>query len=355
VRCNSGTLQISYRNFLERIGYWSIPAGISLTVFKRKLIKDNDLKLVEALKSKIYSHVTFYALAFKECKFAFINSDLVEYRTNSYDLSHSETDHWTNYSSKQNLSDHYFWLKGFVEHLNLLEQQDAIEANFLGKSIDIGHFNHRLPLLEHMINMIIKQVSEDLIGKSKIEINQEEFVMVMQYITRFAPEYEHFLGKLKQIKFEDTINDKSRLEQLEILSKNWSEENWKYPYRRFFDSRVGSLMIFDTPLGWIALPEETNSCRGDVPQIKWLEEVMYGIEYPPLEGVYIGQNKEDLFTAIQLNTPRLSSLEFVSQFQLVPAGYKSSISRANNQTLLRRFWNLLPLKMKIKIKQKLIQ
>lgn len=66
VRCNSSILQISYRQFLERMGYWSIPAGISLTVFKRKLINGRDLQLIKELKSKIYSHVTLYALAFKD-------------------------------------------------------------------------------------------------------------------------------------------------------------------------------------------------------------------------------------------------------------------------------------------------
>lgn len=69
-------------------------------------------------------------------------------------MAHNETDHWSNFSSKHNLSDHYFWLNGFIEHVKLLEREGAIESNFIGRSIDIGHFNHRIPLLEHMINMI---------------------------------------------------------------------------------------------------------------------------------------------------------------------------------------------------------
>lgn len=345
VVCFAEELEISYGEFLERMGFWSIPAGISLTVFKKELISEKYLSIIKGLKSKIYSHVTFFALIFKDEKFAFINTDLVEYRTNTYDVNHSSTNHWTNYSSKLNYHDRFFWLNGFIEHLELLEKNDAISSNYIARSLDIGHFNHRIPLLEHMLTMLIDQTILDLEGESIIQMSNSEVLEVLDYFVKKAPELTGFYQLIRSnVTSNDSTNEK--LKELTKLKDNWSNERQSYPFRRYYYGRVYGFFIYDTPLGWLALSQSPYQRYNEIPMVKNLQEMLMGIDFPKVNGVHSSQNREDLYVKISGNVLEPEAISEILEFQRVPILFKSVESIEFRKNLLFRVWHVLPERLK---------
>jgi hypothetical protein len=346
VQCFHEEIQIPYQEFLERIGYWSIPAGISLTVFKGDLISEKSLSLVMNLKSKIYSHVTFYGLIFNRKKFAFLNVDIVEYRTNLYDVSHSTTDHWTSNTSRLKVHDRYFWLNGFLDHLILLEENNAINSDYLSRAIDIGHFNHRLPLLEHMFGMFVDQILFDVQNLSKIPISDIEVKEILQYFQRKEPSYIGYYQEIRLILFGDKDLE-AKIESLMEIREKWNIERTSYPYRRFYRSRQHGFFIFETPLGWLALPPKGSGLNNGVPGIQNLGDMLLGIDFPNVNGIETGTSKEELFEKIRANQMSRESLQEMSGFQLIPIHYKTNELQKEPTNLVRRIWNNLPLRLKI--------
>lgn len=352
VICSSQELSLSYKSFLERLGFWSIPAGISLTVFKRALINEDKKNEVQLLKSKIYSHVTFYALIFKEANFAFINLDLVEYRTNLYDVSHSSTNHWTDYSDSQGLSDRHFWLDGFVSHLNLLEKHSAIESDFLSRALDIGHFNHRIPLLEHMIEILFDQVEKDLAGSSRRKISFEEFNRVTEYLERNAPSYSALLSSMKVLISSSSVPNKAKQNFLKLKSR-WVNDRQSYPYRRYFRGRVYGYFVYETPLGWLALEQAGIDRINLAPEIKYLNQLLLGIEFPNVDGIYTGQTKMELLDQIKNKFLKKEQLLEIERLQIVPNTFKTFENKKRPKSSLLRLWDRLPLRLKVYLKSKL--
>jgi hypothetical protein len=350
VLCFSEEVQMPYHQFLERIGYWSIPAGISLTVFKAELISEKSLSLVMNLKSKIYSHVTLYGLIFNQKKFAFLNVDIVEYRTNLYDVSHSTTNHWTSYTSKLKVHDRFFWLNGFLEHLILLEKNGAINSTYLSRALDIGHFNHRLPLLEHMFSMFVDQVLLDTQSQSKIPISNFEIKEILDYFQTKEPSYIGYYEEIRLILF-GSQDLKTKIEKLTQIRENWSIERASYPYRRFYAARIYGHFIYETPLGWMALPPAAAGSHHGTPGIRNLGDMLLGIDFPNVIGIETAQSKEELMVKIREIQMTSETLEKMSGFQLIPSQYKMNELQKRQKSLLRRVWDVLPLRMKIYLRE----
>jgi hypothetical protein len=353
VICFEERLVLPYEQFLERVGYWSIPAGISLTVFKAELISEKSIDLVQNLRSRIYSHVTLLALVLKGKDFAFINTDLVEYRTNLHDTSHQTTDHWTSYSSKKNLNDRFFWLNGFIEHLKFLEENKAINPNYLSMALDIGHFNHRLPLLEHMLGMFIDQILIDIREDSIIPLSYDEASELLDYFEEKAPT---LIGYFQFIRYN--LSNKSslrkKIQEMEELKSKWERERASYPFRRFYDGRIYGYFIYDTPLGWLALPQRSQGIVNGVPAVENLEGMLLGIDFPHVEGTFTGDTKEDLLMKVKENVLERVSLPELIKFQLVPVKAQMGNNLSNSQNLLKIIWSRLPLRLKIYLRNSIL-
>jgi glycosyltransferase involved in cell wall biosynthesis len=344
VICEDETLVCSYSDFLERIGFWSIPAAISLTVFRGDLINNQLINQVSQLKSKIYSHVVLYALMFSRKNFAFINSDLVAYKTNSYDLNHTETDHWTNYSSVLDLPDRYFWTLGFVEQLQMLVDHGAISKNFLARSIDIGHFGHRPPLLEHSLNIYLEQLERDLLKKSKICFSAEQSNLFLEYLERVEPQMVGICRNLKQV-VNDSENSQAALANLYNIKEEYFNSQNSYPYHRFYRARIYNHFIYETPLGWIALPQIATSNEGPVLVPSGLLEMLLGIQFPKVENIFHATTLPKVLEMIKSHIMTNQELNASKKFQHDGINYKSQNQLAK-QTLLRKIWKKLPPRLK---------
>lgn len=357
------SLEMRYSQFLERCGFWSISAGISLTIFKRELLIPEILQEVQSFKNKIYSHVTLYARLFRDAKFAFINHDLVKYRTNDFDVKHNTADHWTRYSKSQNVFDRFFWTKGFIEQLRWLEESGSISKNYLSKTLDIGHFNNRLPLLEHIITLLINQIENDAFKTSAIPISSDELNEVLIYLERLAPNYVNVYDQLINIKLDIISNSRLARKNIMNLKNSWNNYMQAYPFNRFYIQTYNGYFVYNTPLGWLALPFQTNTSLHGVPQVANLVEMLRGIDFPSIEGVFVSSSYEGLIEELKNLKMNSETLRYMMTFHSIPEQFQfNSMAAFNSPLLLKlsrntavlRVWSFLPLRIKRYIRQRIL-
>lgn len=356
-------LEISYRNFLERMGYWSIPAGISLTVFKKTLLDFEVLKTILELKSKIYSHVTYYACIFNNSNFAFINNDLVKYRTNTYDVQDKTTDHWVKYSEKLGFFDRYFWTKGFIEHLVFLQNKGILDSDYLSKAIDIGHFNNRLPLLEHIISLTIDQLEKEIYGYARIPAKIDEVRFIVDYLSRNAPEYRQLLDDI--LLYFDKKNKKTKINKNEFANfkSDWDLYMQRYPFHRFYRAVINGRFVYETPLGWLALIQKTTKSKFGVPQIESLDAMLRGVDFPRVENILTDDTYEGLSKKILVLQLTERDIDANLSFHTLPEIYQhqnrlkvqSNLGKIFLQSrLMTAVWRFLPVGLRLKIRARLM-
>lgn len=281
VFCRTEILEIPYSDFITRMGFWSIPAGLSLTVFKRELLTDKIMHQVEANNSPIYSHVVAFALAFKDAKFAFINEDLVHYRTNSHDAERDGV-HWNGYANSRGHYYRYPWTLGFVRHLKLLESEGAISKDYLARAIDITHFGSRFVLLDVVTNLFLEQLIMDIIHESKMPMNRVQIQEVVEYLEIVDPPASE-IWKLALCVPE--IISKSRYKRskfaanLHLVRESIKDNQTLFPYQRFYRGAIDGHLIYDTPLGRLQFPPNTSPVR-KLRLADYLNTALQGIEFP---------------------------------------------------------------------------
>lgn len=251
---NKDELKINYKQFLERTGYWSIAAGISLTVFKNNLNNFDFLKTITKLNSPIYSHVTYYAYIFNNKEFAFINYDLVLYQTNRHDVIKIKKNHWEEHSKEQKYFYRYPWTLGFIRQLKLLEEEGIVGSEFFDKILDISHFGRRFKLAENSLSLLIDQRLYELQYPKSIKIKTGELIEILEYyqdhLPRFARTYELLLLTADSNKeMNNKVKTQKLTEHLKFLKQSWDRLPF-YGYYRFLKNHF---LYFDTPLGWIAI------------------------------------------------------------------------------------------------------
>lgn len=281
VFCRSGFLEISYADFITRMGFWSIPAGLSLTVFRRELVTEQIIRYVETNESPIYSHVAAFSLAFKDAKFAFINTDLVQYRTNSHDAVR-DGNHWGEYSRSQETFYRYPWTLGFIKHLKLLQAEDAISSDYLARAIDVSHFGSRFMLLDVVIDLFLEQLIMDIMHESKIPMKSEQVYEIIDYLEIAQPSATE-IWKIA-LSTPDAFS-KSRLERsglaarLHLLRKILIDNQTLFPYQRFYRGAIDGHLIYDTPLGRLQFPPYASPVRR-LRLVEYLNTALQGIEFP---------------------------------------------------------------------------
>ena len=364
ISLNSDFLAIDFDKFLERLGYWSIPAGISLTIFKNNLHNYDFMKKIEQLNSPIYSHVTYYAKIFKEKKFAFVNSDLVNYQTNSHDVLPTKNNHWKKYSRSQNFFFRYPWTLGFIEHLLILENNNAIGENFLENVLDISHFGRRFKLAEKVIELIFEQRILELQGITKIKINDEEMYKMLSYLERKIPRYARSYELLRETSGSHKNNRKRALKLLENHLRAMRYAGERLPFQGYFRFIKCNFLYYETPLGWLAIKPNLADIDlkyidrkfdvGDLSRplnnsIKW---ALNGLEIP--KGFeYHGETLQDLEkTLVTLGHIKSSDINSELQFFLSPEKYASQNYIPKSR--MRNIWNYLPLSLRRVIKKILL-
>jgi hypothetical protein len=262
IKLNKEILEITYEEFLLRTGYWSIPAGISLTVFKNNLNDFDFMKEVFLLKSPIYSHVTYYAYIFSKVKFGFVNFDLVHYQTNRHDVLPKKSNHWFKYTQNSAIFFRYPWTLGFIRQLKLLEEHKIIKESFLDNALDISHFGRRFKLSEKVIELVLDQVILELSTKQKNIMTKDELDETLRYLEIRIPRYSRTFELIKTVKNEK--NSYSRKHNLAKLTKHRSAiefANNRLPFHGYYRFIRSQYLVYETPLGWIAVKPNLDNLQ----------------------------------------------------------------------------------------------
>jgi hypothetical protein len=232
----------------------------------------------------------------------------------------------------------------------LLEKNNAINSTYLSRALDIGHFNHRLPLLEHMFSMFIDQVLLDVQCQSKIPISSVEVKELLDYFQNKEPSYIGYYEDLRSILFgyQDV---KTKVERLEQIREKWNIDRESYPFRRFYAARLYGHFVYETPLGWLALPSSDSEPNHGTPGIRNLGDMLLGVDFPNVTGIETGRTKEDLIVKIREIKMTNQALEKMSGFQFIPSLYKMNELKKRRRSFLWRIWKVLPLRLKIYLRE----
>jgi hypothetical protein len=275
VDCQNGHLEMSYSDFLNRIGCWSIAAGVSLTIFKKKLIDNTMIDLVNEIKSPIYSHVVLYALLFEKARFAFVNHDLVLYRTHRNDIELGPASHWKNYSESNNHFFRFPWTLGFIRHLKMLHDKSILPIDYLSSALEMSDHGHRYQLLDNMIDMFLEQLESDLMQETAIPMKNSEIIEILTYFEIVAPELSTTWRFVRDVTETESLPRKSRInsaKQMRKQRRSLSTAIHRFPFNRYYRGLFYQHVLFETPLGWIAFPQ--NSEKIDI------TDALLGIEFP---------------------------------------------------------------------------
>lgn len=335
IDCPSETLDLTYEEFLERMGFWSIPAGISLTVVRREDLLRN-LDLVSDRQEKIYSHVALYALALRDKKFRFINQDLVLYQTNLYDVESHTADHWEIYGSTIQMFYRYPWTLSFIRLLKLMREEGAIGDTYLSKALDVGHFGNRFLLLEAVLGFVIDQLINDLSASSTIPMKVEELVEIVDYLEKSDPTYTYIYRTLRLIAHPNyqQKGSRNRLKaKLVQISLDLQSHLAQMPYSRFYRRVYGHHLVYDTPMGWIAIQPVNTLLRSA------LDDALIGIALPEYLELK-GRTWEELRHKIDKQKSTAPNISGRVDLSLLGSNYQ--ISYLRKRSLLRRIWGRLP-------------
>jgi hypothetical protein len=355
ISMNVDELQISFNNFIERTGYWSIAAGISLTVFKNELNNLDYLSEIVDLKSPIYSHVSYYIGIFHDKKFAFINQDLVRYQTNRHDVIASKKNHWKNHANNAGYFYRYPWTLGMVTQLKFLEAKNLIKGSFFDNILDISHFGRRFKLAENLIAMLIEQRILDLENNVKIKMTYQQVEEIVGYLRIHVPRYTRTYELI--LSTNDQKSRSSRKKSILNLNNhlNFLNQSWtRLPFHGFYRYTKSNLLYFETPLGWIAVKPnlinvgseyvENGTLATELLSKSLSDSLIYalnGLEIP--QGFnYHANTSTDLEKLVKENhDDKEINQELANAFFLAPEKYAGKVYE--DATRARLIWNRLPL------------
>lgn len=353
---------IEYSDFLCRMGFWSVPAAISLTIFKNELNNFGLLNEILALESPIYSHVTYYASIFKNRNFSFINEILVDYQTNRHDVLKKSKNHWQEFSKVQQNFFRYPWTLGMIRQLKYLESAGAIEKNYLAHALDISHFNKRFRLVDQMILMLFEQILLEISNKKIIKISRNELEEIIAYISVSEPRFARYFELFRRIKMYEKQSIPNQLYiEFESHQKIFAKSLERMPFHAYYRNYRFGFLIYETPLGWLGIqPNLEHVAMSEVDGkskeyilmenlISTLTFALAGLKIPS-NFIHHAKTEKDLVHILEesrrdleINYIVFNSLRESTEF------YGYSIHQ--NSTRARRVWNGLPLFLKRAIKR----
>jgi len=154
-----GVTLMSMSDIIAVYGFWFVPSGFSVTIFRRALF-DQYIYREHLDISPIYSHVSSFIECFSAQPCAVVGSALVWYRTNLSD--EKGDDNWHRLSHVKGHCQNFPWTLGFCTLLARLLDKSKIDYNVLKVAIDQ---NHRSRFVWHMLAM------DMIVGQCRCDIN----------------------------------------------------------------------------------------------------------------------------------------------------------------------------------------
>ena len=254
LRLSNHLVEIPFKEFLKRAGFWSVTAGFSTLVFR---VSKFDLNFFLSLHSKelyIYSHVTALAKSFCHGKFLVVDSPLVKYRENSFDNDSSVSDqksrHWVNYSEKRNTFYAHIWTNSFLEQINILEELDIFELKDLNVTMEQSHNGYRFFISEHILINFLEQLIYERKNLKAKKMQEREIDRFVYLLNKVDSELGIFAG-LALIQIGSNQDFRVRRITTDLAVSRNQLERRKFPLHE-------DMAAFNTPYGLVWAPIELN-------------------------------------------------------------------------------------------------
>lgn len=246
------------RSFIQRAGFWSIPAGFSTLVFKRIQFDVRFMKGLIRDNLRIYSHVTTLLYSFSGKKFKAFATPLVNYSSNSFDdespSQEVKSEHWEAYGKKVNRFFRDPWTFSFVKQLSILQDKQVYTPKELFMTLDQGHLGSKFFVFESILGFLIDQRIYELQNPSHLKMTNEEIASVCRFL-------EGGSAKAKQLarKAFEALEKHLQLDDLIILRNEFFVGNSQISNRKVVEICGGS--VYETPLGFIWSPFQVDLNR----------------------------------------------------------------------------------------------
>jgi hypothetical protein len=152
-------LETSYRKFITSSGYWSVGAGISLHVVRKKYIQERHTKEILKLNSPIYSHVALFLEAFKNATFVFVNKPLVIYHKSDPNSDAQSSELWEKYAIERKTFYRHPWILGFLRQISYLDKNDAYSFEEASLILEYAENRRRYFLMDSFLSMLTEELS----------------------------------------------------------------------------------------------------------------------------------------------------------------------------------------------------
>ena len=186
---------VGLREMIMMFGVTMILAGVSNHIMLREALSEEDgLKWLGI--APIYSHVGWFASAFRSRKAAFFNRPLVFYRLNDY-----SNGHWQHYAKRKNIGDHAIWWKGLPSLLDEMVRRECITRQEIGRIVETREDRTQYRLVENIIYMLFRQI--DTFRRTKTQrqaIGDDEFRSVRIFLLRADPTVYDLIVLLDQFR-----------------------------------------------------------------------------------------------------------------------------------------------------------
>ena len=352
VEAETEFVYMKYSAFLERMGYWSIPAAISLTIFRNELNNFNILSEITSLESPIYSHVTYYAAIFHDKNFTFVNEVLVDYQTNRHDVQKKAGYHWTEFSANQETYFRYPWISGMIKQLKYLESKGFIQQHYIASALDISHFGKRFRLVDHIVAMLFEQIMIENTKKTVKKIHIDELQEIIKFISKSEPRFARYFELFLRIKESNKRMPSSIYLELESHQKYFLQSIERMPFHSFYRNTRFGYLIYETPLGWLGLKPHLDVDKNTLNnpasyEVNLIKDLVGTLSYA-LHGITIPSNfrysaKSEAELLEILNKEEYgATIDYIMFNSLKASNEFYGYSIHQNSTRARKIWIKLP-------------
>lgn len=196
----NGRTIMTMDELISLYGFWFVPSGFSIIVFRRSLFNALVYRAHVAI-SPIYSHVSAFIECFSDATCAVVGAALVWYRTNSSD--EGDDDNWERLARSKKHSKNYPWTLGFSALLARLVAKRLLRVDSIRFAIDQNHCSR---FVWHMLamEMILSQCRSDI---ERLSESSSSMTLFIDSIRRPEMSWSEFMCFWSLVLRDTPIND----------------------------------------------------------------------------------------------------------------------------------------------------
>jgi|688.fasta_scaffold106368_2 hypothetical protein len=243
------------KEFIRKVGFWSLPAGFSTLVLRTSSFNANFMAELHQQDLKIYSHVTTLLNSYHDKSFAAVAFPLVQYSSNSFD-DESPTEvnkdaHWVNFGRRNQRFYRDPWTYSFLRQIDILEQSGIFTKRDLFLTFDQGHLGHRFVLFDTILAFVVDQLIYEKNFPLELKISGDEIEYILEFLRGVNGGIDELIGEI-----DSYLNREENSTDLLSLRANLLSEERQLNRRLILDFAGGK--VLSTPFGYYWTPLKVN-------------------------------------------------------------------------------------------------